>query len=87
MSSGQSSVFGLPSSAILFGVAVCSFIFYGVVGEDKTWLLAPAFIFSYTAITFALLKRAWRMARGARNFYNPVADDAFYDRLFTLVGL
>lgn len=69
------SVFGFPSSAILFGVAVCSFLFYGVVGQDKTWLLAPAFILTYAVITSAMLKRAWRMANGEASRREPATSN------------
>lgn len=46
------------TSLILFILAICSFLFYGVVGDDKTWLLAPVYLCSYIAITIALLRRA-----------------------------
>ena len=60
----QSSVVGSRSSFLLVGVAICSFLFYGVVGADKIGLLAPVFLLSYAAITMALLKRAGRMGQG-----------------------
>ncbi len=49
----------------LYIITLCSFTFYGVVGEDKTWLLAPLFLFSYAAITIALLKRASSFAQAS----------------------
>ncbi|MEE9368097.1 MAG: O-antigen ligase [Pontiella sp.] len=61
MRSGQSSVLGLQSSAILFGLAICSFLFYGVVGQDKTWLLAPVYLFSYALISIALLRKSYQL--------------------------
>ncbi len=51
-------------TALLFLIAIASFLFYGVVGEDKTWLLAPLFLFSYPLVTTALLKKAWGMGHG-----------------------
>ncbi len=58
MQRSQPSVIGLQSSVLLIGLTICSFLFYGVVGQDKTWLLAPLFVFSYVAITIVLLRRA-----------------------------
>ena len=58
MRSGQSSVHGFPSSVLLIALAICSFLFYGVVGQDKAWLLAPVYVFSYALISIALVKRA-----------------------------
>lgn len=42
----------------VFLITIGSFLFYGVVGEDKTWLLAPAFILNYALVTVALVKNA-----------------------------
>ena len=53
-------------SFLLFLIAIASCIFYGVAGQDKTWLLAPAFILSYAAITVALLKRSCQLSANGR---------------------
>ena len=42
---------------LLFGIAIASFLFYGVVGADKTWLLAPAFVLNFALVTIALFRR------------------------------
>jgi O-antigen ligase/tetratricopeptide (TPR) repeat protein len=47
-------------------LSICSFLFYGVVGQDKTWLLAPVYLFCYGAISTALLKRAWGKGRDGK---------------------
>ncbi|MBN2164036.1 MAG: O-antigen ligase family protein [Pontiellaceae bacterium] len=44
------------TSVILFFIAVCSFLFYGVVGEDKTWLLAPAYTVILGAVSVWLVR-------------------------------
>jgi|GEM_PF-1334944 len=48
------------TSLFLILAAVCSFLFYGVVGQDKSWLLAPVFIATYGLVAFSLVQRAWR---------------------------
>ena len=60
----QSSVIGSLSSLLLLAIALCSFLFYGVVGQDKTWLLAPAFLLTYGLVAVAL----WRKALGTRRW-------------------
>jgi O-antigen ligase len=47
------------AALLLIIITICSFLFYGVVGPDKIWVLAPAYLFSYAGITIVLLKRAW----------------------------
>ena len=41
---------------------LCSFLFYGVIGEDKVWLLAPAFILNYVLVSIVLLQNARRVS-------------------------
>jgi O-antigen ligase len=45
-------------AVLLFVIAIASFLFYGVVGQDKTWLLAPTFLLTYTLIAMSLVSRA-----------------------------
>lgn len=84
-SSGISS----RSSFLLAGIAICSFLFYGVVGADKTWLLAPGFLLSYAAITMALLKRVGSIGQGGEpqtpNLPLPPAGALFL--LFIIYGV
>jgi O-antigen ligase len=51
---------------VLLLISICSILFYGIAGEDKTWLLAPAYIASYGAITFSLLKQCIHFSMRAR---------------------
>jgi O-antigen ligase len=51
------------TSLLLILLTICSFLFYGVVGQDKSFLLGPVFVLAYAAITIALLHGAWRMTR------------------------
>ncbi len=43
---------------LLFITMICSFLFYGVVGQDKTWVLAPLLVLNYGLVTMALFKHA-----------------------------
>jgi O-antigen ligase len=52
------------SSIVLFIIAIGSFLFYGVVGEDKTWVLGPGYVGAYIAIAAYLLRRACRKRGG-----------------------
>ncbi len=48
-------------SYILFLLTICSFLFYGVVGQDKAGLLGPVFVVAYGAVAAKMLKCAWQM--------------------------
>ncbi|MDF7825688.1 O-antigen ligase [Pontiellaceae bacterium B12227] len=51
------------TSILLILITICSFIFYGVAGQDKVWLLGPAFILAYAAISAGLISRAWGLSK------------------------
>jgi len=44
---------------LLFITMICSFLFYGVVGQDKTWVLAPLFVLNYGLVTAVLWRKAF----------------------------
>lgn len=46
------------STLLLFILTIASFLFYGVVGPDKTGLLAPVISLTYGLVAVSLLKRA-----------------------------
>jgi O-antigen ligase len=55
----KSNILVMPA-VTFFSSIICSFLFYGVVGQDKTWLLAPIFMVNYTLVTIALLRRSFK---------------------------
>jgi len=54
------------SLLILILITVLCFCLYGVVGQDKSLLLGPAFVISLAVITAKLMHGAWRMGRERR---------------------
>lgn len=44
-------------STLLLTLSIMSFIFYGVVGQDKIWIMGPALILNYTLICFWFLTK------------------------------
>jgi O-antigen ligase/tetratricopeptide (TPR) repeat protein len=64
-------------SLLLFLTAIACFLFYGVAGQDKTWLLAPVYIISYAAVATGLLRQALGFRRSA------AGDKAHGDELRT----
>ena len=65
-------------------VAIFSFIFFGVVGEDKAFLIAPAFILNYGLVLGWWISKL----RGVRDQVEPVQIpvDLLFWFLFVLYG-
>jgi O-antigen ligase len=62
---------------LLLILTICSFIFYGIVGQDKTWLLGPAFILNYTLISIVMFRKAMgagRLALGGEGQQSAVSS-------------
>ncbi|MDF7799787.1 O-antigen ligase [Pontiellaceae bacterium B1224] len=55
------------SALLLFILTICSFLFYGVVGPDKSWVLGPVFLLAYAAVSCALIKKSWQLSAVCRN--------------------
>ena len=53
------SCLGIIMIPLLFITTICSFLFYGVVGQDKTWVLAPLFVLNYGLVAAVLLRKAF----------------------------
>jgi len=52
-------------SFLLTLAAIASFLFYGVAGDDKTWLLAPLFMLNYGLVAAWLVRQALGVGRRA----------------------
>ncbi len=58
MRSDRSSAISSLSSILLVGLMICTFVFYGVVGEDKTWLVGPAITLNMVLVCIVMISRA-----------------------------
>ncbi len=69
--------------------AVCSFLFFGVVGQDKTWLMAPVLALDYALITAWTLRKALPLKRLDNNFSGAVVlpIHALFCLIFLLFGV
>lgn len=47
---------------LLILLTISSFILYGVVGQDKSFLLGPVFVLAYVAISMSLLKKSAQLS-------------------------
>ncbi|MDF7807619.1 O-antigen ligase family protein [Pontiellaceae bacterium B12219] len=54
------------TSLLLILLTICSFLFYGVAGQDKSFLLGPVFVLAYAAISAALINRSWKLSGACR---------------------
>lgn len=50
-------------TAVLILITIGSFLVYGVVGQDKAWVLGPAISVVSVGVAVALIQRAWGLSR------------------------
>jgi hypothetical protein len=54
-------------SFLLLILSISSFLLFGVVGEDKTWLLAPAMVLNHVLVLGWWIGKARQLSAGDKH--------------------